>query len=188
MRIPGGSFTMGSPRNETGSKFDERPQHEVTLSPFLIAKYEVSQRQWHCIVDEGDPPFSHPELPIMDLFQAELDEFLAQTGTRLPTEAEWEYACRAGTATPFAFGKRLRADHARFDRPNYEGPWNCRFGAPNAFGLYNMHGNVSELCRDVYDARAYRKHGPINPVVGPWPNVLRGGHWMSSSEGCRSGA
>lgn len=185
--IPGGQFVMGSPESEHDRDEDESPQHPVTLQPFFMGKYLVTQAQWRAIANtlpverelDLDPSgFEGDNLPVECVCWEEAIEFCQRlsrkTGRayRLPTEAEWEYACRAGTETPFYFGKTTTTDLANYrgtDAGNVNeqlffsgsyvrGPKGVYRDdttpvdafPPNAFGLYDMHGNVSEWCLDNY--------------------------------------
>jgi formylglycine-generating enzyme required for sulfatase activity len=197
--VPGGTFSMGSP---AGEGYDaERPQHQVTVQTFYLDKYEVTQAQWQALMSENPSEFKGDDLPVEHVSWDDAVEFCkrlsAKTGReyRLPSEAEWEYACRAGTTTPFSFGNSLTSAQANFDgrsptnnagifrqRPTPVGSFQA-----NRFGLYDMHGNVWEWCLDVY-------HDSYNgaPADGSaWLGTsryrtLRGGSWLSIADGLRS--
>jgi formylglycine-generating enzyme required for sulfatase activity len=238
--IPAGKFLMGSPATEP-EREDKEVQHEVTISrPFYLGAYEVTQAQFARLmgkVNEGGKHNPHnpgarfaagsgggPDHPIENIrwfhavaFCKRLTALPAEKRAgrtyRLPTEAEWEYACRAGSSTPFHFGTSLSAKQANFNgRFPYGGapvgPYlrkTARVGsyAPNAWGLYDMHGNVAEWCSDFYDKNYYRHsprvdpRGPARGVLstgfGAWPDrtkqfyrVARGGCWLDEGRGCRS--
>ncbi|MEG4346619.1 SUMF1/EgtB/PvdO family nonheme iron enzyme [Microcoleus sp. A003_D6] len=201
--VPAGSFMMGSPSGE-GSD-NERPQHQVTFAqPFYLGKYAVTQEQWQAVMGNNPSDFKGAKRPVESVTWNDAVQFcqkLSQkTGKnyRLPSEAEWEYACRAGTTTPFYFGETITPDLV-----NYDG--NYPYGAaptglyrqettpvgsfpPNAFGLYDMHGNVWEWCADPW-------HGNYNgaPSDGSsWETggndnrVQRGGSWYSYAVVCRA--
>ncbi|QSV52871.1 MAG: SUMF1/EgtB/PvdO family nonheme iron enzyme [Dolichospermum sp. UKL201] len=220
--IPRGKFLMGSPEDEPGRYDDESPQHEVTVQPFFMGKYPVTQAQWKAVATkcpqvnrELEPnPSKFKEnkqennLPVERITWYDAVEFckrLSQlTGRkyRLPSEAEWEYACRAGTTTPFHFGETITGKLANYRATTTYGEepkGECRerttpvgsFTA-NAFGLYDMHGNVWEWCDDHW-------HGDYNdaPTDGSaWiesnsveegaRRLLRGGSWSSNPRNCRS--
>ncbi|MEO0686350.1 MAG: SUMF1/EgtB/PvdO family nonheme iron enzyme, partial [Cyanobacteria bacterium J06649_11] len=172
--IPGGSFIMGSPRNE--GETDELPQHIVTLKPFFMGKYPVTQAQWKAVaslpqvnrsINPNPSKFKGAILPVENVSWYEALEFCARlrakTGReyRLPSEAEWEYACRAGTSTPFNFGKSINPQliNCNIDkyhpieaiRKHNKGPKPVgSFGVANDFGLYDMHGQVWEWCADPW--------------------------------------
>ncbi|WP_199331021.1 MULTISPECIES: SUMF1/EgtB/PvdO family nonheme iron enzyme [unclassified Calothrix] len=212
--IPGGTFTMGSPETEAGSSDRERPQHRVTIKPFFMGKYAVTQAQWKAVAAlpqvkrelQPDPSyFKGADLPVEQISWYDAEEFCIRlskaTGQnyRLPSEAEWEYACRAGTSTPFHFGQTITPELANYNG-NYtygagsKGKYRKQtnpvgsFKVANAFGLYDMHGNVWEWCADnrhdnyngaPSDGSAWL--GGINDVA-----VLRGGSWIYIPKFCRS--
>ena len=169
--IPAGKFMMGSPASEKG-RSDDETQHEVTLTkPFYMGKYEVTQEQWEGVM--GNNPSSRTKgakFPVTDVSWEDCQEFIkklnAKTngGYRLPTEAEWEYACRAGTTTAYSFGDSLTKVMQIFDRCNIRSVGSYK---PNAFGLYDMHGNVWEWCEDWYgDYPAGAVTDPKGPATG----------------------
>jgi formylglycine-generating enzyme required for sulfatase activity len=193
--IPAGTFTMGSPDSEEGHFKDEGPQHRVTVQGFYIGKYEVTQEQYQAVMGTNPSEFNGNNRPVERVSWNDAVEFcrkLSQmTGRkyRLPTEAEWEYACRAGTTTPFAFGSSLSSDQANFNGgypygDAAEGVYQNKTMSvgsfqPNAFGLYDMHGNVWEWCEDYYHSSYVG--APTNGSA--WlsgdssDRVLRGGSW-----------
>ncbi len=167
VQIPGGNFTMGSPEGEAERDKDESPQHQVTVPRFFMGKYAVTQAQYQAIMGTNPANFKGEKRPVETVSWDDAVEFcqkLSQkTGKtyRLPSEAEWEYACRAGTTTPFYFGETITTDLV-----NYNGGF--PYGSapkgeyrkqttdvgefpPNSFGLYDMHGNIYEWCEDVYN-------------------------------------
>jgi formylglycine-generating enzyme required for sulfatase activity len=212
--IPGGSFTMGSPDSELG-RSDEGPQREVNVSAFLMGKYPVTQAQWKAVAAlpkigrdlDADPAnFKGDNLPVEQVRWDDAIEFCQrlskQTGReyRLPSEAEWEYACRAETTTPFHFGETITTDLANYDGSSAygSGPKGQSrgkttavgsFKIANAFGLYDMHGNVREWCLDHWhdsyegaptDGSAWTTGGDDAS------KVLRGGSWDDDPRNCRS--
>ena len=205
--IPAGSFTMGSPTTETDRNNDEA-QHPVTIPQgFYLGKYEVTQAQWEKVTGKNPSYFqkagaSAPvENVTMDACQAFCTE--AGSGLRLPLEAEWEYACRAGTTTAFHYGDSLDASMANFDGRYPSGAGkegDCRQTTiavgqfkPNAWGLYDMHGNVWEWCQDkfvTYPTEPVTLVQPAGPAGREKDDVadrvLRGGSWMSFAWICRS--
>jgi formylglycine-generating enzyme required for sulfatase activity len=217
--IPGGSFLMGSPEDEPERYGDEDPQHLVTVSAFFMARYPITQQQWQVVaalpkveIDLSSNPssFKGENRPVETVSWHEATEFcrrLAQSTSRpyrLPSEAEWEYACRAGTTTPFHFGKMIIPDLANYDwdstynqsnvtkEKDFEGttPVNY-FGIANAFGLCEMHGNVWEWCEDHWHG-SY-KGAPVDGSAWVDPDaaedasrVLRGGSWNLNPLFCRS--
>ncbi|ABG51318.1 protein of unknown function DUF323 [Trichodesmium erythraeum IMS101] len=205
VKIPGGSFLMGSPETEAQRSDNEGPQHHVDVPEFWMGKYVVTQQQWQAIMGNDPSKFKGKNRPVERVSWNNATEFCQKlskkTGRdyRLPSEAEWEYACRAGTTTPFYFGETITGELANYrasetyaDEPKGEyREQTTPVGEfpPNAFGLYDMHGNVWEWCQDVvhsnYDGA---------PVDGSaWVNggdssgrVLRGGSWLNYPGWCRS--
>ncbi|MDR0456062.1 MAG: formylglycine-generating enzyme family protein [Treponema sp.] len=238
--VKGGTFTMGSPAEETNSFHDERPQHEVTLTNFYMSKHQITQKDWKDIMGTSPSNFTGDELPVEKVSwydtlvfcnklsmkrglnpayrisgstdpeewgaipvypssNAEWDavEIVKEAnGYRLPTEAQWEYACRVGTLTPFGTGENITADQANYDgRYPYK---NYPQGAyrqtttpvgsyePNAWGLYDMHGNVWEWCWDWHGSYAGGKQtDPQGAVTGAY-RVARGGSWNNNGRFLRS--
>jgi eukaryotic-like serine/threonine-protein kinase len=201
--VPGGQFMMGSPKEEKSSGDDERPQHSVNVPSFLMSKYPVTEAQYKTII--GTPAYSRgPQHPVVLVCwngaQAFCQKLAKQTNKpyRLPSEAEWEYACRAGTKTPFYFGATISPDVV-----NYDGKYPYR-NAPkgvyretttdvgsfpaNSFGLYDLNGNVREWCQDTW----HENYQGAPNDGSPWLNsnnsrrMLRGGSWEYGAMYCRS--
>ena len=220
--ITGGTFVMGSPETEKARKPDEGPQHKVTVDSFWMAKFEVTWDEyrlfqfWETSGKEPDvDAVSHPTKPYVEMSfgmgingypaismtQHAANKYAqwlsAKTGHfyRLPTEAEWEYACRAGSRTAHSFGddESQLGDYAWF-KANSKGKYQ-KVGTkkPNAWGLYDMLGNVMEWTLDQYVADYYGKPeaaGP-NPWVRstkPYPQSVRGGSWDDGPAKCRCAA
>ena len=203
--IPAGEFMMGSPPSEIGREDDEGPPHRVRISrPFYMGKYEVTQAQYEAVMGNDPASPKGAKSPFTGASWYDAVEFCkrlsARTGmtVRLPTEAEWEYACRAGTTTVFCFGDTISTDQANYngDDAYGSGPKGVNrrkttavgsFSA-NRFGLYDMHGNVWEWCQDWYDQDYYRNSptsDPPGPANGQY-RVLRGGSWVHSPWRARS--
>ncbi len=216
--IPGGTFIMGSSKKEEGSRDDERPQHQVTVQPFFMGKFPVTQAQWREIANRTNlkknrdlqpnpSDFKGENRPVEKVAWEDAVEFcrrLSQyTGKvyRLPSEAEWEYACRAGTTTPFHFGETMTTDLANYDGNSTYGQGSKgifreettevgSLGVANDFGLYDMHGNVWEWCEDYWH-ESY-ENAPIDGSA--WLSdedhysirVMRGGSWNLNPDNCRS--
>jgi formylglycine-generating enzyme required for sulfatase activity len=211
VKIPGGTFTMGSPENEAGRSSDEGPSHQVTVTGFYMGRFEVTQPQWASIASmpkvsrdlNPDPSrFKGDNLPVEGVSWEDAVEFCVRlsrvTGRtyRLPTEAEWEYACRAGSTTPFALGETITTELVNYDGKSPYGSASRGRTTPvgmmavaNAFGLCDMHGNVSEWCMDSWH-RSYdgapTDGGSWETVGEPPSRVLRGGSWSSYASYCRS--
>ena len=193
--LPPGEFTMGSPRTEVGREGHETP-HQVTLTKgFFIGIYPVTQAQWKAIMGEGSSRFQGDELPVDEvlwsdavIFCKKLSEKEGKT-YRLPTEAEWEYACRAGTTTVFNTGDGEAAlGEAAWYGGNSDAKATHAVGQkkPNLFGLYDMHGNVWEWCHDGFGN--YSREAVTDPVgsADGSRHVLRGGDWRCPPRFCRS--
>jgi formylglycine-generating enzyme required for sulfatase activity len=191
--IPAGTFLMGAPALEEGSSDYQRPQHRVSVSSFYMGKYPVTQAQYETVMGSKPSYFQGGDRPVETVSWHDAIEFcqkLSQSTDRhyrLPSEAEWEYACRAGTTTAFYYGDTIDRAVA-----NYRSEETTVVGIDpaNAYGLYDMHGNILEWCADKY-------HGNYigAPIDGSaWANdanstyVLRGGSWYSKPSYCRSAA
>jgi formylglycine-generating enzyme required for sulfatase activity len=203
--IPGGTYQMGSPATEAGRFDSESPQHQVSVSPFFMGKFAVTQRQWEKIMQAKPSHFRSPDRPVEQVSWHEAVEFCRRLSQktkknyRLPTEAEWEYAAKAATTTPFCYGETLTTDLA-----NYDGTQIYASGSkgiyrrqtinvgnfpPNQFGLYEMHGNVWEWCADPWHENYV--DAPTDGSIwaaGPEEQykVLRGGSCGNHPRFCRS--
>jgi formylglycine-generating enzyme len=189
--IPAGTFTMGSPSYETDRESDEGPQHPVSLSGFKMSKYEVTFAQYDAFCDAkgrqkpSDEGGGRGNRPVINVDWNDATAFAQWMGCRLPTEAEWEYACRAGTTTPFNTGSSLNSSQANFNS-NVGQTKPVGSYAPNAWGLHDMHGNVWEWCSDWYgDYSSSPQTNPKGPSSGS-NRVLRGGSWGGNGRYCRS--
>ena len=185
-----GSFMMGSPESEEGHDDDEK-QHHVTLTKgFWLGKYEVTQAQWKSVMGNNPSHFKGDDLPVENVSWYDCQEFIRKVnaqlncGARLPTEAEWEYACRAGTSGPYAGGG---LDSMGFYRDN--SGWKTHpvgRKIPNPWGFYDMHGNVWEWCNDwSSDYPSGSVIDPAGPASGV-KRVLRSGSWNYFAGSCRS--
>jgi len=192
--IPPGTFWMGSPSSEPGRYSDEGPRHQVRLTrAFWFGLTPLTQRQWEAITGNNPSRFVGPDHPVECVSWFECVQYCRllseHTGHqfRLPTEAEWEYACRAGTLSAFHIGPTESElafcgwYHANTDY----GTRPVGHKVPNAWGLMDLHGNVREWCQDIdYD---YTMHLRVDPVYhGEGERTLRGGSWYNSPEMCRS--
>jgi formylglycine-generating enzyme required for sulfatase activity len=223
VRIPAGKFVMGSPATEAEREAGEE-QHEVTITrPFYLGVHTVTQGQFGQVMGKNPSFFGQrnggsSDHPAEQVRWNEAREFCAKLSAlpeemkagrtyRLPSEAEWEYACRAGTTTPFNFGDALSSKQANFNG-NFpygraeKGPFlhrTAKVGSypPNAWGLYDMHGNIYEWCNDWYDSDYYKRspqENPKGPESGAMPTgfgnnffvVVRGGCWLDEGRACRS--
>lgn len=222
--LPAGKFRMGSPNSEKGRNGDEGPVHEVEITkPFYIGVHEVTQQQFARIMGRNPSAFSFErgnqdrlkdvsntlKFPVDSVtwneaveFCEKLSQLIAERNAnrvyRLPTEAEWEYACRAGAATAFAAGASLGGKQANCNGQEPYGdepvgpslPRTCNVGSytANAFGLFDMHGNVYEWCQDWYAPYAAQAvKDPTGPEDGEF-RILRGGSWHHGAQYCRSAA
>jgi formylglycine-generating enzyme required for sulfatase activity len=216
MLIPAGTFTMGSPEDELERGVSEGPAHPVRLAQFFMAKYPVTQAQWQVVANlprveqelNPDPSgFKGDSRPVERVNWYEAMEFCARLSVHtgklytLPSEAQWEYACRAGTTTPFHFGETITPEFANYDG-NYtyaNGPKGeyrqqttpvDQFGVANAWGLAEMHGNVWEWCLDHY----HDSYAGAPRDGSAWVDaeakedksrILRGGSWNCDPRVCR---
>ncbi len=208
--IPAGAFIMGDDAGDD----DEKPAHKVQVSAFYMDTRELTQKAYEALMEKNPSKIKQPENPVeqVDWYHAALycnmrslkeglkacydPKTLAcdfeASGYRLPTEAEWEYACRAGNQTKYSFGddtSKLRAA-AWFKGNANQAPHPVGQKSPNPWGLYDMHGNVAEWCHDIYSETYYQKkeaNDPRGPATGD-KRVLRGGSWRTSEDGCRSTA
>ena len=188
-----GTFTMGSEKN--GS------DHEVTISqPFYIGKYPVTQEQWQAIMGNSPSRFKGTRNPVDSVSWNDARDFCKRLSTRtrkavrLPTEAEWEYACRAGSRRDYCFGddENGLAEYAWYENNSSRTTHAVGTKNANPWGLYDMHGNVWEWCQDLYDPRYYANSPRVDPP-GPThsdrkAHVLRGGAWHVEAAYCRSAA
>ncbi|QEI43155.1 Serine/threonine-protein kinase F [Dolichospermum sp. UHCC 0315A] len=205
VEIPGGTFIMGSPESEAKRRSDESPQHQVTVPSFYMGKYELTQVQYQAIIGTNPSYFKGDNRPVEGVSWNNAVKFckkLSQkTGKkyRLPSEAEWEYACRAGTTTPFYFGESITPDLVNYNR-NYtyasapKGKYRQQTTdvgtfPPNSFGLYDMHGNLWEWCQDEYKNNYINAPTDGRALTSPiwWrEKLLRGGSWSFDPVYCRS--
>ena len=206
--LPGGEFFMGS----SGGDADELPRHKVRLSPFAIDKFEVSQDQYAAFDMPSPSHFKGEKRPVEMLRWSDAVQFcnersrredlgpcydeatfkcnFAASGYRLPTEAEWEYAARAGAETDYDFGSSPRAlkSYACYAGNSKKKTDPVGQKKPNGWGLHDMYGNVSEWCQDVYGETYYQnspQDDPRGPATGE-KRVMRGGSWKSSEAACRA--
>ncbi len=225
--IPNGNFQMGSPADEEGRMLRESPQHLVSVPAFCMGKYPITQVQWRVVaglpqvkhhLDLEPSNFQGDDLPVEQVSWLDAEEFClrlsahTQREYRLPSEAEWEYACRAGTITPFHFGQTISAEVANYRAQDWEindKTYSGKYGAgelgefrenttpvgsfkvANNFGLFDMHGNVWEWCQDHW----YSDYQDAPRDASAWLDsessetelrVLRGGSWFNYPELCRS--
>jgi eukaryotic-like serine/threonine-protein kinase len=196
--IPAGTFTMGAPESEAGSSDNERPQHLVAVSAFYMGRYAVTQAQYLAVMGKNPAHWQGGQLPVEQVSWHDAQEFCQKLSAKtvkkyqLPSEAMWEYACRAGTTTPFHFGEAMTLDVANFNNAaqgQYRGKTTVVGSFPsNDFGLADMHGNVWEWCADHWHEN-YQGAPLDGSSWGGNDNayrLLRGGSWGSNSRYCRS--
>lgn len=193
--IPEGSFLMGSQPTEPGHRDAEYPVRKITISkPFFIGRHEITQGQYQAVMGVNPGRLKGDELAVDQITHADAKEFcrklsaLVGAGVTLPTEAQWEYACRAGTTTRFYTGEtEADLDRAAWSRRNSSGGVH-RVGQkePNAFGLFDMLGNVWEHCLDVLPD--YTTISGVDPVgtIEADGGTMRGGGWMNDAGSCRA--
>jgi len=209
VKIQGGTFTMGCTREQSDCGSDEKPAHQVTISGFYMSKYEVTQAQWRAVMG-ASASLSNPssfkdcdDCPVESVNYSDVQAFINQlnliTGKkfRLPTEAEWEYAARGGSASSVSTGSTSATMYSGSNNLDEVAWYNGNSGSrthpvgqkkPNSLGLYDMSGNVWEWCSDMYDD-TYYKTSPANNPKGPTSGsyrVVRGGSWVSDATSCRS--
>ncbi|MCP5159697.1 MAG: formylglycine-generating enzyme family protein [Gammaproteobacteria bacterium] len=201
--MPPGRFLMGSPESEYG-RLDNELQHEVILTRgFWLAETACTQALWQAVTGKNPSPFKGDRRPVGQVSWNEVQDFIARLNravlgleARLPTEAEWEYACRAGTTTPFSFGENITSEQVNYNgnypyRGDQKGQYREKTvevaSLPaNPWGLYEMHGNIWEWCQDRYGEYP---EGPVADPVGPATSerrVLRGGSWIFYGPDVRS--
>jgi len=197
--LPGGDFLMGTPEGEEDRWHDEGPLHAARLSAFLVGKYEVTQAEWEGVLGTN-PSFFQGEalpggvdsanLPVEQVSWDDVVEFTVLSGLSLLSEAQWEYACRGGSGAAFA-GNGVLADMGWYVENSEGRPHTVGTRLPNAFGLFDLHGNLYEWCRDVYNVGFYSTGAAaeLDPVFhgeGEY-RVVRGGGWFYEPASCRSG-
>jgi len=203
VQIPAGTFIMGSPEEEQ-NRIDDENQHQVTLSAFKISKYEITFEQYDAFCEAtgrekpNDQGWGRGKHPVVNVSWEDANAFAEWMGCRLPTEAQWEYACRAGTTSPYYTGNCLDANMGNWCG-KFPPPKGCKKGKfmkkampvgsypPNPWGLYDMHGNVEEWCNDWYK-NSYPNEPQTDPV-GPgetYNKVARDHGWNGMVEYCRS--
>ena len=191
--IPPGTFRMGSFPDETGRHDDEDPHIVVLTKGFWLGKTEVTQAQWKSVMGNNPSAFADDAAPVENVTWKDCADFIDKLnkigpyGFRLPTEAEWEFACRAGSLGVYSFGNDARELNAHAWYKDTSGTSTHPVGlkSANAWGLHDMHGNVWEWCQDYYDAYpAKRITDPTGPAYGQ-RHVLRGGAWSTEASDCR---
>lgn len=203
--IPDGTFTMGSPASEAWRNSDENPVITTIKKPFWMAKYECTQEQWKAVMGTNPSEIPGVDRPVESVRWDEAKAFVKKLNAmenlpegwvwELPTEAQWEYACRAGTNTPFSFGNALNGTRANCNGLNAYGTseagpslgQHTSVGSypPNQWGLHDMHGNVWEWCLDYYAEQLPGGDDPVVVTKSEW-RVDRGGSFVNSGEYCRS--
>ncbi|MGL5793081.1 MAG: formylglycine-generating enzyme family protein, partial [Waterburya sp.] len=208
--IPGGKFLMGSPVEEVEREVEESPQHLVAIRPFFLSKYPITQAQWQAVMNDNPSRFVESNIikskkPVervswfdCGLFCEKLSALIGRQ-FRLPTEAEWEYACRGQTQTPFHFGSTIGTELANyngedvygsgFEGENRRKTTDVDSFFANRFGLYDLHGNVAEWCADTW----HSNYQDAPDDGGAWTSnnskdlrVLRGGSWLHLPGNCRA--
>lgn len=188
--IPGGRFYMGSSTDEKGRESSEGSQRTVTVKPFLLCRTECTQAAWDCYQVEDERYWNGDRLPIENVSWEDCVAWCERASLRLPTEAEWEFACRGGCGSAFCFGGPSSGlgSYAWYSDDASGKVHSVGLKKPNAFGLYDMHGNVLEWCRD----RWHDSYSGVPSDGSPWETgiepfrVIRGGSWFNLPKHCRS--
>ena len=191
--LPGGDTWLGSPQSES-ERADGEELRRVRLSPFLLAKYETTRAEWGVVMGESASVEEHRDLPVTDVNWNDCAAFCSAAGFALPSDAQWEYACRAGSSGQFAFGETLDESCANVSGTSRSARWEPPLPAqslvPNRFGFHHLHGNVREWCEDAWDvgfASSEDARGPDPVCRGGMPfRVIRGGSWVDPPSYCRS--
>ena len=198
--VPAGDFLMGSPDSQSDANRDQKPQHRVRITrPFYLGKYLVTQEQWQAVMGNNPSQFRGPKSPVENVSWDDCRQFLDKLNAKsplgegkfqLPTEAQWEYACRAGSTTRYFFGVEETSldDYAWYEENSHGHTHPVGDKRPNAWGLYDMHGNAWEWCQDWYGRNYYAASpaaDPVGPVTGT-DRVGRGGDWDGAAKHCRS--
>jgi formylglycine-generating enzyme required for sulfatase activity len=199
--IPAGEFLMGLPDSDKDASTYEKPRHRVRITkPFYLGKHPLTQEQWEAVMGNNPNAYRMPKHPVEQVSWHDCRQFLDKLNRRgnpvgkfqMPSEAQWEYACRAGSTTSYCFGDdesklgQYAWYGAHFEAPPVTHPVGSK--KPNAWGLYDMHGHVLEWCADWYDAGYYARsptEDPTGPAAGS-SRVARGGAWRSAASFCRS--
>ena len=202
IEIPSGTFMMGSELDDTNAYEYEQPQHLVTIPSFWMSKIVITEAQWDCVASlpiqekalTKYPSHKGDNYPVTNITWEDCVEFCSRLSCykgkkyRLPSEAEWEYACRAGTTTKYSFGDTITENQANFSRMGRENkPMPVGQFPPNDFGLYDMHGNVWEWCQDNW----YDDYNGAPTDGSAWSfdhyyHVIRGGSYCSVKTNCHS--
>jgi formylglycine-generating enzyme required for sulfatase activity len=198
--IPAGEFLMGSPDSDNDATHFEKPQHRVRITkPFYLGKCPVTQEQWDAVMGSNTSSFKGPKNPVETVSSDDCQQFLGKLNAKsaagggkfqLPTEAQWEYACRAGSKTKYCFGDDTSklGEYAWYEANSGGKTHPVGEKKPNAWGLYDMHGNVWEWCQDWNDDGDYAQSpsdDPAGPATGRF-HVARGGGWGVPAWFCRS--
>jgi formylglycine-generating enzyme required for sulfatase activity len=202
--LPAGEFMMGSPDDDNGAFLEEKPPHRVQISkPFSMGKYSVTQEQWEAVMGSNPSHFKGPKNPVENVSWDDCQQFLeklnAKVGAQggkfvLPTEAQWEYACRAGSKTRYSFGDNEAelGEYAWYAANSGDKTHPVGGKKPNSWGLYDVHGNVWQWCADWYDEKYDANSAANEPAKDPSGpatgllRVARGGSWLSTTRRCRS--
>ncbi len=188
VRIQAGCFMMGTSDSYLYEDDDdnarEKPAHKVCLDAFYMDKFEVTQRKWDAVMPANRSVFHKPEQPITHIDWREAKKYCQKIGRRLPTEAEWEYAARAGTQTRFPWGSEMDGDYLWYADNSSREPADVGKKKPNAWGLYDMVGGVWEWVEDWFSHRYYQS-SPVKNPKGPDRQsyrVIRGNSWISEEK------